>query len=90
MAMAWPADQEAEIEVFYLSSYSPAPNPDEHLNADVKDAVTRRVPARSKKQLGAQPSATCANCASRLLGSGNTSGTSPFAMRRDNFLWQGQ
>jgi hypothetical protein len=38
--------------VFYLSSYSPAPNPNKYLNADVKDAVTRRVPARSKKQLG--------------------------------------
>lgn len=48
---AWLAGHEAEIEVFYLPSYSPELNPDEYLNADLKDAVTRRAPARSKKQL---------------------------------------
>lgn len=50
--MAWPAAREAGIKVFHLSSYSPAPNPDECLNADVKHAVTRRMPARSKGRLG--------------------------------------
>ncbi len=49
---AWPADQEAEIEVFYLPGYNPAPNPGECLNADVKDAVTRGMPACSKRQPG--------------------------------------
>ncbi len=48
---AWLADHEAAIEVFYLPSYSPELNPDECLNADLKDGVTRRAPARSKGQL---------------------------------------
>jgi transposase len=48
---AWLADHQGRIEVFYLPSYSPELNPDECLNADLKDAVTRRAPARNKKQL---------------------------------------
>ncbi len=48
---AWLADHEDGIEVFYLPSYSPELNPDECLNADLKDGVTRRAPARSKGQL---------------------------------------
>ena len=47
----WLADHEEQIEVFYLPSYSPELNPDECLNADLKDRVTRRAPARSKAQL---------------------------------------
>lgn len=47
----WLAGREKEIEVFYLPSDSPELNPDECLNADLKDAVTCRAPARSKKQL---------------------------------------
>jgi transposase len=45
---AWLAVHPAEIEVFYLPSYSPELNPDECLNADLKQAVTRQAPARSK------------------------------------------
>jgi transposase len=48
---AWLAVRSAEIEVFYLPSYSPELNPDECLNADLKQAVTRQAPARSKPQL---------------------------------------
>lgn len=48
---AWLAEHDEDIEVFYLPSYSPELNPDECLNADLKDAVTRRAPARNKKQL---------------------------------------
>jgi len=48
---AWLADHEEAIEVYYLPSYSPELNPDECLNADLKDGVTRRAPARSKAQL---------------------------------------
>jgi transposase len=48
---AWLADHEEQIEVFYLPSYSPELNPDEMLNADLKDAVTRKAPARKKGQL---------------------------------------
>ena len=48
---AWLAEREAEIEVFYLPSYSPELNPDEGVNADLKQAVTRGAPVRSKRQL---------------------------------------
>jgi transposase len=48
---AWLAERDAEIEVFYLPSYSPELNPDEGLNADLKQVVTRKAPARSKPQL---------------------------------------
>jgi transposase len=48
---AWLAGREAEIEVFYLPPYSPELNPDEGVNADLKQAVARKAPARSKPQL---------------------------------------
>ena len=48
---AWLAGREAEIEVFYLPGYSPEPNPDEGVNGDLKQAVTRKAPARGKAQL---------------------------------------
>jgi len=47
----WLAGREAEIEVFHLPPYSPELNPDEGLNADLKQAVTRKAPARTKPQL---------------------------------------
>jgi transposase len=47
----WLAGREADIEVFYLPPYSPELNPDEGLNGDLKQAVTRKAPARSKPQL---------------------------------------
>jgi transposase len=47
----WLAEHRAKIEVFYLPAYSPELNPDEGLNADFKQAVTRKAPARSKEQL---------------------------------------
>ncbi len=47
----WLAKHEAEIEVSYLPSYSPELNPDEGVNADLKQAVPRKAPARSKQQL---------------------------------------
>jgi transposase len=40
-----------EIKVFYLPSYSPELNPDEMANADLKQAVTKLAPARTKLQL---------------------------------------
>ncbi len=48
---AWLADHKDEIEVFYLPSYSPELNPDEMANADLKQAVTKLAPARTKLQL---------------------------------------
>lgn len=47
----WLATQVERIEVFYLPSYSPELNPDECLNADLKQAVTTKAPARSRGQL---------------------------------------
>ena len=48
---AWLAKHVDEIEVFYLPSYSPELNPDEMANADLKQAVTKLAPARTKLQL---------------------------------------
>lgn len=48
---AWLAEHKREIEVFYLPSYSPELNPDEMANADLKQAVTKLAPARTKLQL---------------------------------------
>ena len=47
----WLARHKAQIEVFLLPSYSPDLNPDEGLNADLKQAVTRKAPLRSKPAL---------------------------------------
>ena len=47
----WLAEHRSEIEVHYLPSYSPELNPDEGVNADLKQAVPRKAPARSKPQL---------------------------------------
>ena len=48
---AWLAGREAEIEVSYLPPYSPELNPDEGVNGDLKQGVTRKAPARSEQQL---------------------------------------
>jgi len=39
------------IEVFYLPSYSPELNSDEMANADIRQVMTSRAPARTKLQL---------------------------------------
>ncbi len=48
---AWLARHHDQIEAFYLPSYSPELNPDEMANADIKQAVTKSAPARTKLQL---------------------------------------
>lgn len=48
---AWVAERQDKIELFYLPSYSPELNPDEMANADIKQAVTTKAPARTKLQL---------------------------------------
>src|SRR3954467_10191630 len=47
----WLARHQRQIEVSYLPSYSPELNPDEGLNADLKQTITRKAPMRSKQQL---------------------------------------
>jgi transposase len=48
---AWVAQRTAQIEVFYLPSYSPDLNPDERLNADLKYALGSRGQTRTKDKL---------------------------------------
>jgi transposase len=48
---AWLAEHRTQIEVFYLPSYSPELNPDEGVNADLKQALPRKSPARSRQEL---------------------------------------
>lgn len=50
---AWLLEHKDKIEVFYLPSYSPELNPEERLNADLKQAIGKRVPVRTKAKLRA-------------------------------------
>jgi transposase len=56
LVMAWVAEHSAQIELFYLPSYSPQLNPEERLNADLKQEMGRRVPVRTKVKLRAAAS----------------------------------
>lgn len=47
----WLDENTARIEVFYPLSYSPELNPDECLNADLKQPLTTKAPLRAKAQL---------------------------------------
>ena len=51
MVREWLARHKAQIEVSHLPSHSPELNPDEGLNADLKQHVTRKRPMRSKQAL---------------------------------------
>ena len=48
---AWVGQRKHEIELFYLPSYSPQLNPEERLNADLKQEMGKRVPVRTKAKL---------------------------------------
>ena len=48
---AWVDEHKDKIELFYLPSYSPELNPEERLNADLKQAMGKRVPVRTKAKL---------------------------------------
>ena len=50
---AWLEENKEKIECFYLPSYSPELNPEERLNADLKQAIGSKVPARTKAKLKA-------------------------------------
>jgi len=47
----WVAERQDQIELFYLPRYSPELNPEERLNADLKHAITSKVPVRKKAKL---------------------------------------
>ena len=51
LVKAWVAEREDQIELFYLPSYSPQLNPEERLNADLKQEMGKRVPVRTKARL---------------------------------------
>lgn len=51
LVRAWVEQRKDQIELFYLPSYSPELNPEERLNADLKQAMGKRVPVRSKTKL---------------------------------------
>ena len=51
IAKAWVAQRIDQIELFYLPSYSPQLNPEERLNADLKQEMGKRVPVRTKAKL---------------------------------------
>lgn len=48
LVKAWVAERSEQIELFYLPSYSPQLNPEERLNADLKQEIGKRVPIRTK------------------------------------------
>jgi transposase len=49
----WVEERKEKIELFYLPSYSPELNPEERLNADLKHAISTKVPVRTKARLKA-------------------------------------
>ena len=51
LVKAWVAERHDQIELFYLPSYSPQLNPEERLNADLKQEICKRVPVKTKAKL---------------------------------------
>jgi tRNA U34 5-methylaminomethyl-2-thiouridine-forming methyltransferase MnmC len=47
----WLKQNAEKIAVFYLPNYAPELNPDELLNSDLKQRVTKAAPARNKTAL---------------------------------------
>jgi transposase len=94
----WLAENQEKIQVFYLPSYSPELNPDELLNADLKQRITKAAPARNKMALtrtaiGSMRSIQKQRAASRnsLSGSKDISGRKTSAMPpRSNASGPGQ
>ena len=48
---AWVSERTQHIELFYLPSYSPQLNPEELLNADLKQSMGKQVPVRTISKL---------------------------------------
>jgi len=49
--IAWAAERQDRIVLFYLPSYSPELNPEERLNGHLKRGIGAKVPARTKPKL---------------------------------------
>ncbi len=50
---AWRVQHAEQMEVFYLATHSPELNPEERLDADLKQVIRRKVPTRTKAKLRA-------------------------------------
>jgi transposase len=50
---AWVAAHKDKIELFYLPSYSPELNPEQRLNAVLKNSLYSKIPAHTKAKLKA-------------------------------------
>ncbi|ALO12733.1 transposase [Streptomyces venezuelae] len=50
----WLADHEAQIELHFLPSYSPEPNPDELVNTDLKRSLPHTHRARKQAELATE------------------------------------
>ena len=48
---AWVLERQDQIVLFYLPSYSPQLNPEERLNADLKQEMGKHIPVRTKAKL---------------------------------------
>ena len=56
LVKTWVAGHSEKIELYYAPSYSPQRNPEEWLNADLKQEIGKRVPVRTKARLRAAAS----------------------------------
>ena len=56
LVKTWVAGHSEKIELFYVPNYSPQRNPEERLNADLKQEMGERVPVRTKARLRAAAS----------------------------------
>ena len=71
LVKAWVAEREDQIELFYLPSYSPQLNPEERLNADLKQEMGKRVPVRTKARLrdaASEHMSMLEQCPERVIG----------------------
>ena len=71
LVKAWVARREDQIELFYLPSYSPQLNPEERLNADLKQEMGKRVPVRTKARLrdaASEHMSMLEQCPERVIG----------------------
>ena len=49
--VSWLELHKNEIEIFYLPSYSPDLTPDEHMNSDLKSALSKKTDSRTKGRM---------------------------------------
>ncbi|EIM26509.1 transposase [Microvirga lotononidis] len=80
----WLAEHTEQIEAFYLPPFSREPDPDEGLNADLKQAATASRPLAASPNSNALSSARCVGSPSCPTGSAATLGIHPSVMPRSS------